>query len=199
MSIFSRKPKAHQAVFLVLHLNARLQPMHRGALEDLLDAELARGQFSSRVGGGGTLTTAEGQLLSCDIELELMDPIQDIVPIATNLLERAGAPIGSWAGLTEEKSEPFGKMEAVSLRITPALTAEFLDNEVPLSTELSDLMLGINELLRADGFVASWHMRDEATEIFVHGPSARIIEQKIRAAENLGLREFQFEQYATRP
>jgi hypothetical protein len=196
MSLFRRRASPARAV-IVLHLNARLQPMHRGALEDGLQKSLTATFPSSNVVGGGTLLSPEHRILSCDIELGLGDPAVAVGQHSAAFLERAGAPVGSWWKFGDGEPVPFGQLEAVALRITPALQPEFLDNGVPSSTELEGLIGRLTEVLGNAGSVVSWDMCDSDTEIFVHGASALVIRSKVQSLGDTLRQTVEFEEFAT--
>ena len=54
---------------LVLHLNARFQPKHRFELEDALQ-EIFQKNKTGEITGGGTSLRENGEIDSCDIEME---------------------------------------------------------------------------------------------------------------------------------
>lgn len=57
---------------LLLHLNARFQPKHRFELEDALQ-EIFEKNNAGEVTGGGTLLKENGEVESCDIEIEFYE------------------------------------------------------------------------------------------------------------------------------
>ena len=86
------------AAVAAIHLNARLQPMHRGdVFEDPRDELLAEHAPGSRVVGGGTEFTPQTGPLSCDTEVELTGDPEQTLRLVMDILEHLGAPVGSWA------------------------------------------------------------------------------------------------------
>jgi hypothetical protein len=66
-------------IHVLVHLNARLQPLDRGEwFEEPLAAAL-REQNAGEVTGGGTLQDESGEIQSCDIEVELRDSSNDLI------------------------------------------------------------------------------------------------------------------------
>ncbi len=67
-----------------LHLNARLQPVHRGEyFEDVLE-EVLRNNNLGAVIGGGALQSESGEIECCGIEMELanaLDGTLDTYPL----------------------------------------------------------------------------------------------------------------------
>lgn len=108
MGLFSRrKADAVQPTVAVIHLNSRLQPMHRGSVfEDPLDELLKQHAPGSAVVGGGTEFTPETGPLSCDIEVQLVGDPEETLRIVVDILEHLGAPVGSWARIGEETPSP---------------------------------------------------------------------------------------------
>lgn len=197
MPIF-RRSRASPAPLLNVHLNARLQPMHRLQFEDPLEDLLARSFPSTRITGGGTLMSVDRRILSCDIELTLGDPAHDVMVGVARLLAAAGAPVGSFARFGTGDPLAFGDQEGLIVRLTPALQPEFLDNDVPLSAEFEGLMQRISTALGDAGIVRSWHMRDDDSEIFVYGPSASALRAVITHLDEDLLAHAEFEPFALR-
>lgn len=58
-------------IFVIINLNARLQPIHRGEFfEDLFEEVLSRYGIGT-VTGGGTLQNPSGEISNCDIEINI--------------------------------------------------------------------------------------------------------------------------------
>lgn len=102
--------------WFTLHINARLQPMHRGAIyEDPLDKFL-HAVGAGEVSGGGTLMLDNegGGPQSCDVELSIRKGLEDRF-IST--IKDAPIPKGSELIFVEEedKSIPLGNLEGLAL------------------------------------------------------------------------------------
>ena len=87
--------KVSKSTIVVATLNARLQPMDRGELEDAFDAFMSEKKHSMRVVGGGTLQAASGEIAKCDIEIEVDNPTDARLTLLTEVLESMLAPAGS--------------------------------------------------------------------------------------------------------
>lgn len=79
---------------LTLNLNARLQPMHRHELEDELK-ELLDNENLGEIVGGGTLQRPDGEIESCDIEIELNDDSAESLNRLVELVGQLDIPKGS--------------------------------------------------------------------------------------------------------
>ena len=64
-------------MFLVLHLNSRLQPMHRFEIEDALTEIFESNNNVGKITGGGTAMFPSGEIESCDIEIEFSNMSED--------------------------------------------------------------------------------------------------------------------------
>jgi len=79
---------------LTLKLNARFQPMHRFELEDALQEILEKEQMGE-ITGGGTAQNPDGEIMYCDIEIQLVRDDSQAVEWLVNLLNHIGIPKGS--------------------------------------------------------------------------------------------------------
>ena len=100
MALLRRKKNADRRSgrMILVHLNARMQPLHRGdTFEDPLDEHLASRGLAATVAGGGTQLTAEGEPESCDIEVEVSDDadLGAVLDAITSFLESRTVPRGS--------------------------------------------------------------------------------------------------------
>ena len=99
-------------VSVVIHLNARLRPLDRGEhFEEPLDAHLRARVPGTAVVSGGTLVSAAGEPLSCDIEIEWAGPADQAVSTLEPLLERLGTPRGSSVTVGGGSAVPVGRTE----------------------------------------------------------------------------------------
>jgi len=176
--IFSRKRRSEPA-FLLVNLNARLQPMHRGEhYEDALDRALARDDPGSSVVGGGTLLDDDGEVLSCDIEVSLVNDAQSGLRIVVDALERIGAPVGSTARLDGGEPVAFGVMQGVGLY----LNGTDLPDEVYATSDVNALVEVVSAAVGDAGRLESWFEGARETAFYFYGPSAETISERIAAA-----------------
>ena len=158
-----------------VHLNARLQPMHRGErYEEPLEPVLARLAPGSEVVGGGTLTSEEGEPLSCDIELHLTD---DGMAHATELiraLESLGAPRGSTWSVGDGTPVPFGTSEGVAVY----LNGTDLPDEVYRDNDVNDLISQLLDRVGDEGDLHSWWEGPHESALYLYGRSAAVIKDR---------------------
>ena len=158
-----------------VHLNARLQPMHRGErYEEPLEVYLARLAPGSEVVGGGTLTSEEGEPLSCDIELHLTD---DGMAHATELigaLESLGAPRGSTWSVGDDAPVPFGTSEGVAVY----LNGTDLPDEVYRDNDVNDLISQLLDRVGDEGDLHSWWEGPHESALYLYGRSAAVIKDR---------------------
>ncbi|ALV43566.1 hypothetical protein AU252_22290 [Pseudarthrobacter sulfonivorans] len=92
-----RKPSV-----VIATLNARLQPLDRAALEEAFEAAMTVRGHRIRVVGGGTQMAANGEVIECDIEIEIDELSELTVDAVTETLATMLAPKGSTLYLSEQ-------------------------------------------------------------------------------------------------
>ena len=179
MALFSRRK---DPVVALVHLNARLQPKHRGsAFEDPLDELLAQHAPGSEVVGGGTQFTADTGPLSCDIEVSLAgDPVRTLA-LVVDMLEHLGAPIGSWAQLPGGAQHPFGVTHGLAL----AFDGTSLPDEVYADNDVNDLIAALDDALGASATLLSWWEGPQLTVLFYYGRDPGRMHAVLSSAANL--------------
>jgi hypothetical protein len=165
-----------------VHLNARLQPMHRGErYEDPLEQVFARLAPGSEVVGGGTLASPEGEPLSCDIELHLTDEGVAHGQELMAALESLGAPRGSTWTVGDEPPVPFGASEGVAVY----LNGTDLPDEVYRGNDVNDLIGQLLDRVGDEGDLHSWWEGPRESALYLYGRSAAVI--KDRSADVLAV------------
>jgi hypothetical protein len=161
---------------LTVYLNLRLQPTHRHELEDALTTVLERQAPGVHVVGGGTIVSDIGEPLSCEIELASDGQAAgDAVAAVIDFLEFVGAPRGSSVVLDDGEPVGFGSTDGLGLY----LNGTGLPDEVYASStpdELIDLLTGE---LGADGGVHSFWEGPAETALYLYGPSASRMTERI--------------------
>ena len=153
---------------VIASLNARLQPMDRGAIfEDPLD-EALRGAGLGAVSGGGTMMAENGEIEFCDIEIELAELSEQSFDAATKLLDRLGAPKGSRLLVDGgEREIPFGSAEGLAVY----LNGTDLPDEVYRDSDVNHVYDEFNRLLDGIGAVHSYWEGSTETALYLYGTS----------------------------
>jgi hypothetical protein len=153
---------------VVASLNARLQPVDRGALyEDPLDQALREAGLGS-VTGGGTQLAETGELEHCDIEIELADGTWERLEVVVALLERLGAPKGSRLLVDRgERDIRFGSSEGLAVY----LNGTDLSDDVYRDSDVNYVYDEFNRLLDGIGSVHSYWEGPTETALYAYGSS----------------------------
>ena len=156
--------------YITLNLNARLQPMHRGDLEDALDEVLEKLDIGF-VDGGGTLMSPSGEVKSCDIELDLNDGSEETIAKLEEIIEDIGVPKGSkllWIGADDETIErPVGCLEGMALY----LNGIDLPDEVYESSDINYVIEQLESRMDGIGRLYSWWEGPQNTALYFYGQS----------------------------
>lgn len=160
-------------MFIVLHLNSRLQPMHRFELEDVLTEIFENNNNIGNIAGGGTEMFPNGEIKSCDIEIEFSDKPDDFEWLLT-LLNQIGIPKGSMLE-TGEKDFPVGSLEGLGLY----LNCRDLPKDVYENNNINELIKQLEIALGEAGRMFSWRELDEFTSLYFYGKSFNEMNDKI--------------------
>ena len=165
------------ANFIVAHLNARIQPLHRGEFfEDPLNEELQRASLGE-VTGGGTLQMQSGEIDSCDLDIEVTNSSRETATRIIEILERLRAPKGSKLIIEAGDSEvPFGVAEGMAVY----LNGTDLPDNVYKECDSNFVLDEFNRLLGEVGKVLSWWQGPTETAFYLYGTS--FAEMKARVA-----------------
>jgi hypothetical protein len=153
---------------IVVRLNAKLQPMHRGEyFEDPLDAVLKKSRLGE-VSGGGTMQEKSGEIEYCDIEIALSSAPEEAVQIIISALEELGAPRGSTLLMERSGIErALGKAEGLAVYLNgtdlPAETYRTCDSNFVHSE--------FDRLLAGEGRVLSYWQGPTETALYMYGGS----------------------------
>ena len=160
---------------LTIHLNAKLQPMHRHDLEDAISEALEALGVKAEITGGGTAQEQNGEISSCDMELEVdTDNIDNSITKIIGIMEAMLAPVGSKIIIypehenTEAKVIPFGVHQGLGLY----LNGEDLAAEVYQNYDVNFIYEEIERLLTdaKKGHIASY-WEGEETALYLYGES----------------------------
>jgi hypothetical protein len=169
-----REPESSN--YIVVQLNARVQPMHRGEFfEDPLDEEL-QGQSLGGVSGGGTMLSENREIDYCDIEMEVTDPSREVASKIIEILERLGAPKGSKLKIEADGSEiPFGVAEGLAVY----LNGTDLPDQVYKECDSNFVYSEFDRLLGDEGRVLSHWQGPTETALYLYGRSFAAMKDKV--------------------
>ena len=173
-------------ISLTINLNAKLQPMHRHDLEDVLQETLEKLDFKAEAVGGGTSQEPNGEIASCDIELNISDDSDENINQIIRIMESMLAPVGSKIIIypkdenSEVESIPFGTHEGLGLYLS-----NDLEDEVYKNGDVNYIYQEIERLLGdfKTGQVASY-WEGEETSLYLYGESFDEMHDRIKPLLN---------------
>lgn len=135
-----KQEKQEKSVFVLLHLNARLQPMHRQEFFEEVLKEIVTKYKLGKFMGGGTLQKATGEIVSCDVEMMIRK--EKLEQFLTILYEMDNIPKGSTVIVGNEERE-IGTAEglAVYLNGTDLSPAVYENCDINYLIEMLDIAL----------------------------------------------------------
>ncbi|MCP2636583.1 hypothetical protein K0817_008375 [Microbacterium sp. HD4P20] len=156
-----------------LCFNAALQPVHRGyCFADPIEAVLKRVAPGSRLTDEGSVLDERAEVIRSDVSVEVTGDAATVLSELTRFLESSyHVPRGSYAMLAGERHD-FGTAEGVALRLSPALPIDAMYDDVPSHVTFVDSLGRIHDLLRGNGAVLSWMLRETRTSAYLYGRSA---------------------------
>lgn len=157
---------------LELHLNARFQPMHRFELEDALE-EILQKHNAGEIAGGGTALKENGEIDSCDIEIEFWDT-QKSVEWLVNLLNAMGIPKGSVLQGVEPPI-PVGTLEGLAIY----LNGTDLPDETYKSCDINYVIEQLEQGIEGIGRMYSYRELNEFTVLYFYGTSFSDMKEKM--------------------
>ncbi|MDH4101533.1 MAG: hypothetical protein OEV28_13290, partial [Nitrospirota bacterium] len=140
--------------------------------EDPLEKFLEE-QRKGVIAGEGCQSSDEQEVQFVDIDLELVN-LDDAVDLVKQVLESAGAPVGSELRFERdgvEESVPFGVIEGVAVYID----GQNLPNEVYEQWDIEELAEEIDEAMAGTGEIRGAWSGEEETALYLYGPSAETI------------------------
>lgn len=153
---------------LTLNLNARLQPMHRFNLEDILQEMLKKKKLGKVTGGGTLQNPKNGEIMSCDIEIHLNDDSQNSVDYLVEFANQLSIPKGS-ALLS---IEPEFKIEVGTLEgLAYYSNGTELPDEVYKNYDINHVIEQMGEAMKGIGRLYSYWESNEWTALYFYGTS----------------------------
>ena len=148
---------------ILFHLNLRIQPVERFMIEDRLEEKMNAKGLGSII-GGGTLQASDGEIQSCDIEIELIneDDYEEVKTMITEL----PIPKGSYLQKKEDK-EPIGTLEGLALY----LNGTELPIEVYQECDVNYVIEELERLMAPDGKMLGYYEGNEYTALYFYGKS----------------------------
>ncbi len=174
MGLFDKRKQKKQErfVFVLLHLNARLQPVHRQELfEEVLEEIIVKDKLGKFM-GGGTLQKPTGEIASCDVEMMIQkDKLEQFLSF---LYEMDNIPKGSTLIVGNEVQE-IGLAEGLALYLNGTdLPQEVYENcDINYLIELLDTVL--EEVVQGFSY---WEGGSE-TALYYYGRSYAEIKEKM--------------------
>lgn len=153
---------------LQVRINARLPSVQRGdRYEDPLAYWLESRFPGSRVTGGGTLRSAEGEPLSCGIDAEIVGDADEVLDAVVGFLDEIGSPRGSTATVIGGGHRPFGLAEGLAVY----LDGTSLPAEVYASHDVNEFFDRLHEAVSGHGSLQAFWEGSSTTAVYVYGPS----------------------------
>ncbi|MEZ8018074.1 hypothetical protein AB4359_06865 [Vibrio splendidus] len=167
--------------FIVVSINARIQPMHRGEIyEDPLDAILSKSSIGE-VSGGGTLQSQSGEVEYCDVEIQVNSSSDGTVELVKSSLESMGVPKGSKIKVEATDSEiEFGTLEGLAIY----LNGTDLGAEVYENSDSNHVYSELGRLTQGDGKVYSYWQGSTETAFYLYGTSFSQMKSQISELVN---------------
>ena len=157
---------------LEVRLNARLPSVQRGdRYEDPLAYWLEDRFPGSRVTGGGTLRSREGEPLVRGIDADVVGDPEEIEDAVAAYLEALGAPRGSTVALEGRAPRELGTTEGVALYVDSTT----LPAEVYAAHDVNEFLDALNDAVDGFGVLQAFWEAPDWTAVYVYGPSAQAI------------------------
>lgn len=172
--LLKRKPDLRPVV--TVHLNARLQPMHRGRqFEEPLDQWLRTENLGEVSGGGTHFTPGEG-IDSCDVELRVVELDDALLTRLADKLAALHAPLGSKLIVEATRREvAIGVSEGLALHLNGC----DLPDSVYETCELDELVGLLDGALGSLGAVMSHYDGPRETSLYIYGRSYAALSEAV--------------------
>jgi hypothetical protein len=160
---------------VTVQLNAKIKPLDRGRLfqEPLRKALESKGLGTSH--DGGTLTSREGEIVYCDVEVDLYENSERAYLFVKDTVERLGAPKGSKLRVSRDDIRPIGVAEGLAIY----LNGTALPDEVYASCDSNFVYDEIDRLVAGEGRIANTWQGPSETALYLYGSSFDELNRRI--------------------
>lgn len=158
------------AKYIVAQLNDKIAPYDKGIIYGQPLASLLEEKKYGTVAGGGTVKEELGEILFCDVQIELANEQTgyDVIQIIIDNLEACGAPKGSKIIIDETQEEiPFGKMEGIAVY----LDAENLQQNSYNQNDIDFIQQELYKLTGAKQDTDRYWKDETTTALYFYGAS----------------------------
>lgn len=148
---------------VTLHLNARLQPMHRDEYYETPLGELIKKSKLGRVDGGGTLLSQEGEPLNCDVEIDCVKGKEEELYAH---LKNLPLPKGSSFLICDtEKRYPLGTLEGMGIYLNGSELPKEVYKECDVNVVVEELCKALDKKV----FLYSYWEGPHETALYFYG------------------------------
>lgn len=158
--------KRKKPSYITVTLNAKLQPLDRGELEDAFTDFCQNKGIKADVVGGGTLTEKNGEVTACDIEIQLDKLTEERISEIKGIFEAMLAPKGSYITVSETGEKiNFGHHEGLGLY----LNGTDLSDEIYATCDSNYVYEECERLIKGIGMINSHWQGQTETALYIYG------------------------------
>ncbi len=162
--------------YVTARLNDRARPMDRGDIYADPLHEVLKSRALGAVTGGGSQLGQTGEIMFCDLEIEVNDTTDATLAVIAETLNGLGAPKGSRILVPDQGLEiPFGKNEGLAVY----LNGTDLPMEVYQQSDVNFVWSEFERLLHPHGRIHSYWEGETETALYMYGPSFREMHARI--------------------
>ena len=158
---------------VLLYLNARLQPVHRFSIEDILQEYLDKENLGE-VTGGGTYQNSEGEITGCEISISLSDYSSERISELKSFLSLVGLPKGS-ALRYDSQEEEIGTLEGLACYLNGCE----LPVEVYRNCDINYVIEQLTSAMSGIGKMYSYFEGSAYTALYFYGHSFKEMNERI--------------------
>lgn len=169
------KPTPREPYPVTVQLNVKIMPEDRDRLfqEPLAQALSARGLGISE--DAGTLCSKEGEVLCCDVEVDLHEGTEAGFTFIKETVERLGAPKGSRLHVSANDIRPIGVTEGLGIY----LNGSELPDETYASCDSNFVRDELERLVAGEGRLLGYWQGPTETAFYLYGNSFEEMQRRI--------------------